>query len=297
MTDLSNRKLRAIGPVAPRQEPAPRFYDRSSLTYSETFDNPVKRNTIKTIEWMTGKLEILRRVRRFERMGVQPGPAFWPGTMKAMGIEIQTPQYQIDRIPKTGPVVFVANHPHGMVDGMVLADLFSRVRDDYRILSRSILTGLDESATKYMIPVPFPHEPDSQKKMVAMRAEAMGHLADGGLIALFPSGVVATAQTPFGPPIEAEWNPFTAKMIRRSGATVVPCFFPGSNSRWYQLANMVSPTLRQGLLIHEVVHSFDKPQKPVIGEPISAEECQERSVDPRGFMAWLRQRTISLKDE
>ncbi|NDV02222.1 lysophospholipid acyltransferase family protein [Pseudoroseicyclus tamaricis] len=289
--------MRAMGPVAPRQQPVPRVYDRSSLTYSETFDNPFKRTAIKSIEWMTGKLEVLRRVRRFERMGVQPGPDFWPGTMKAMGIEIQTPQYQIDRIPKTGPVVFVANHPHGMVDGMVLADLFARVRDDYRILSRSILTGLDESATKYMIPVPFPHEPDSQKKMVAMRAEAMGHLANGGLIALFPSGVVATSRTPFGPPIEAEWNPFTAKMIRRSGATVVPCYFPGNNSRWYQLANMVSPTLRQGLLIHEIVHSFDKPQSPIIGQPIGPEECEERGQDPRGFMTWLRARTLALGPE
>ncbi|WP_373355771.1 lysophospholipid acyltransferase family protein [Pseudoroseicyclus sp. CXY001] len=294
MTDLSNRKLRAIGPVAPPQERAPRVYDRASLTYSETFDSAFKRNAIKTIEWMTGKIEILRRVRRFEKLGATPGAAFWTASMKVMGIEIQTPQVEIDRIPKTGPVVFVANHPHGLVDGMVLADIFSRVREDYRILSRSILTGLDESASKFMIPVPFPHEPDSQKKMVAMRAEAMEHLSAGGLVALFPSGVVASADTPFGPPIEAEWNVFTAKMIRRSGATVVPCYFPGHNSRWYQLANAISPTLRQGLLIHEIVHSFDKPQRPVIGEPISPEECERRAQDPRGFMTWLRAKTLSL---
>jgi len=98
----------------------------------------------------------------------------------------------------------------------------------------------------------------------------------------------------FGPAIEAEWNVFTAKMIRKSGATVVPCFFPGSNSRWYQVANRVSATLRQGLLIHEIVHAFDKPQKPVIGAPVTPEEMAEHGKDPRGFMAWLRERTINL---
>jgi putative hemolysin len=72
----------------------------------------------------------------------------------------------------------------------------------------------------------------------------------------------------FGPAIEGEWNVFTAKMIRKSGATVVPFYFTGANSRRYQVANQISPVLRQGLLIHEVVHAFDKPQAPVIGAPI-----------------------------
>jgi len=275
---------------------APRVYDRRSLTYSETFDSNAKRWFIMGMEWLTGKIKVIRRVRRFEKMGTPKGQAFWPATMDAMGIEIQTPQDQLDNIPETGPVVFVANHPHGLVDGMILADLIGRRRNDYRILTRSLLTGIDESASSYMIPVPFLHEEDAQKKMIEMRAKAMEHLAGGGLIALFPSGVVAASDTMWGPAIEAEWNVFTAKMIKRSGATIVPCYFPGSNSRWYQIANQISSTLRQGLLIHEVAYSFDKPQKPVVGKPIPQEEVDERSKDPRAFMAWLREQTLNLAE-
>ena len=175
----------------PLGEPSPpRIYDRRSLTYSDTFENPLKRLAIKALEWMTGKITIIRRVRKFEKMGVPPGQAFWPGTMKVMGIDIQTPPEQYENIPETGPVVLVANHPHGLVDGMILADMIGRRRNDYRILTRSLLTGIDESAASYMIPVPFPHEPDSQKNMIEMRARAMDHLSKGGLVALFPSGVV-----------------------------------------------------------------------------------------------------------
>ncbi|SDI31545.1 Putative hemolysin [Lutimaribacter saemankumensis] len=271
-------------------------YDRRSLTYANSFDSPLTATIIRAMEWMTGKITILRRIREFERRGAPTGQAFWPATMDVMGIDLQTPDDQLDRIPETGPVIFVANHPHGLVDGMILADLIGRRRNDYRILTRSLLTGIDESAASYMIPVPFPHQPDAQEKMIEMRARAMDHLAQGGLVALFPSGVVATSKTMFGPVIEAEWNVFTAKMIRRSGATVVPCFFPGANSRWYHMANRISPILRQGLLLHEVVHSFDKPQAPVIGHPISPEECAERGRDPRAFMAWLREHTLSLRD-
>ena len=295
MTDTAPRDTVTTRPLA--ASTTPRIYDRRSLTYSETFDSTLKRVAIKTVEWMTGKIEIVRRVRRFEKMGVPKGQAFWPGTMKVMGIDIQTPQEQYLNIPETGPVVLVANHPHGLVDGMILADMIGRRRNDYRILTRAMLTGIDESAASYMIPVPFPHEPDAQKKMIEMRAKAMDHLSKGGLVALFPSGVVASSDTMFGPAIEREWNVFTAKMIRRSGASVVPLKFQGSNSRWYQMANQISPTLRQGLLIHEVVHSFDKPQAPVIGPMVGAEECAERSEDPRAFMAWLRELTLALGDD
>jgi len=269
-------------------------YDRGALTYSGTFNDPVKRNLIKAIEWVTGKIWIIKMIREFEKRPSVKGQAFWRACLEVMRIEVQTPQEQLEKIPAEGPVVFVANHPHGLVDGMILADLIGRRRDDYRILTRSLLTGIDETASKYMIPVPFPHEPDAQKKMVEMRRLAMEHLKAGGLIAIFPSGVVASSDSMFGPAIEQEWNVFTAKMIRNSGASVVPCFFPGSNSRWYQIANRLSATLRQGLLIHEIVHATGKPQAPIIGEAITPEEAAERGGKPREFMAWLREKTINL---
>jgi len=269
-------------------------YDRGALTYSGTFDDPFKRNAIRTIEWVTGKIWIIKMIREFERMPHQTGQAFWRACLDVMRIELQTPQEQLENIPAEGPTVLVANHPHGLVDGMVLADLIGRRRDDYRILTRSILTGIDEDATNYMIPVPFPHEPNAQKKMVEMRKKAMNHLKEGGLIALFPSGVVASSETMFGPVIEKEWNPFTAKMIRTSGACVVPLFFQGANSRLYQIANQISATLRQGLLLHEIVHSTGKPQAPIIGEAIPYDDMTELMPKQREFMAWLRDRTLNL---
>jgi putative hemolysin len=138
---------------------------------------------------------------------------------------------------------------------MVLAELVGRVRTDYRILTRSLLTGVKE-ISDFLIPVPFPHEEGALEKNLEMRRRAMDHLAGGGVVIVFPSGVVAAAHRPFGPAVEAEWNPFTAKMIQRSGATVLPVRFPGQNSRLYQIANLTSATLRQGLLLHEVVHSL-----------------------------------------
>ena len=273
-------------------------YDRRTLTYANSFDDRWTSLAIRTIEWATGKLTILRMVNKFEKNNAKfRGQEFWRGALDIMGIELKTPVEQLQNIPVKGPVVIVANHPHGMVDGMVFAELVGRVRQDYRILTRSVLTGLDEAATSFMIPVPFPDDPEAQRKMVEMRANAMAHLKEGGVVALFPSGVVMTSETWFGPAQEAEWNVFTAQMIRRSGAKVVPLYFPGSNSRAYQIANKISAVLRQGLLLHEIVRSCNRPQSPIIGEVVSDEKMKQLKSDPRGFMAWLREHTLNLGDK
>ena len=282
---------------APVEAPLPldvQPYDRRKLSYANTFENPLQRITIQTIELLTARLRILRRIRKFEAQGVPFGQPFWKQALDTMGIKLLTPEEQIARIPKDGPIVVTSNHPHGLVDGMILGELIGQVRTDYKILTRSLLTGVAE-IDQFMIPVPFPHEPDALEKNLWMRKQAMEHLKNGGIVAVFPSGSVAASQTMFGPVIEREWNPFTSKMIQRSNAEVLPIFFPGSNSRLYQIANQISATLRQGLLLYEIAHAFNKPQSPVIGQVISRDEISKWSDNPRGFMSWLRDETLRLR--
>lgn len=268
-------------------------YDGRRLSYASTFTDPVQRRIIQAIELATAKLKLLRLIRRFEAMGVPHGQAFWTQALGVMGIDIQTPDAEIARIPREGPVVVTANHPHGLVDGMVMAELIGRVRPDYKILTRSLLTGVAE-IDHFMIPVPFAHDPAALTKNVEMRRLAMKHLSEGGVIALFPAGVVASADRFFGPAVERDWSAFTAKMIQRSGAVVVPMRFPGQNSRAYQIASLISPTIRQGLLLYEVKHALNRPQRPHVGDPLYPDDLTRWSGDPMGFMRWLRSRTLSL---
>ena len=268
-------------------------YDRRKLSYANTFTNPIQRNIIKSLEFLTGKLYLLRKVRQFEKMGIPVGQPFWKQALDLLGINLLTKQSEISKIPKEGSLVITANHPHGLVDGMVLAELIGKVRTDYKILTRSLLTGVKQ-IDQFMIPVPFDHEENALKKSLEMRKKAMDHLEKGGVIVVFPSGKVASSKTMFGNVVEGEWNPFTAKLIQKSGANVLPIFFPGANSRIYQIANQISATLRQGLLIYEVVHAMNKPQKPLVGDLIKQNELSSWKDDPRGFMRWLRDKTLEL---
>jgi putative hemolysin len=274
--------------------PAPsKRYEMHRLSYAGTFKNPFKAGAIRTIEWLTGKLTLIRLIRQFEKSGAPVGSPFWPKAIRHMGIRIDTPPEEIARIPRTGPVVVVSNHPSGLVDGMIMAEMVNRVRSDFRILTRSLLTGIPE-VEEFMIPVPFPHEDNARELGLEMRRHTMAHLKAGGVIILFPAGKVACSETWFGPAIEAEWNVFTHKMIHKSGATILPMYFPGQNSRAYQIANKLSATLRQSLLLHEIKRSLFKPQRPFIGEPIPATVLNDWEGNPRGFLAWLRDHTLRL---
>ena len=239
--------VRVAIPAAAKQ----RKYDMRRLSYSGTFTNPAKVLTIRAIEWTTAKVKLLSMIRSFERSGAPVGVAFWSKAIRHMGIRVDTPPEEIARIPKTGPVVVVANHPHGLVDGMIMAEMVSRVRGDFRILTRSLLTGIPE-VEEFMIPVPFPHEPNARQLGLEMRDLTMAHLKNGGLVILFPAGKVAMSETWFGPAVEAEWNVFTHKIIRGSGATILPIHFTGQNSRAFLIANKLADTLRQGLLLYEI---------------------------------------------
>ena len=292
MTQLDTPKQMALKPATPKVVVANK-YDMRRLSYAGTFTNPLKVFAIRAIEWTTAKVKLLQMIRSFEKSGAPVGVTFWSKAVAHMGIRIDTPPEEIARIPKTGAVVVVANHPHGLVDGMIMGELVSRVRPDFRILTRSLLTGIPE-IEEFMIPVPFPHEENSRELGLQMRDFTMAHLAEGGVVILFPAGKVACSETWFGPAIEAEWNVFTHKMITKSGAVILPIHFTGQNSRAYQIANKLAATLRQGLLLYEIRRALFKPQRPHVGMPISAEELDKWKGNPRGFLAWLREHTLSL---
>ena len=269
-------------------------YDGRNLSYGGTYPGSIRSSVIRSIEWCTGKITLMRLVRAYEQSGRRTGESFWGAALRQLEIELLTPPEEIARIPKHGPAILAANHPHGLVDGLILAELAGRVRQDFKILTRGLLTEVPEIQDN-LLPVAFPHEADSVRKNLAMRKEAMEHLAAGGVIILFPAGAVAAAPSWWADAEEGVWAPFTSKMILRSGADVILVRFTGQNSRVYQWANFISKTVRQGLLLHEIVMAIGKPQSPIIGKAIGHSELSAWSQDPVGFMSWLRTRTLSLQ--
>ncbi|MFK5996749.1 MAG: lysophospholipid acyltransferase family protein [Rhodobacterales bacterium] len=269
-----------------------KLYDKSQLTYANSFPHLGKRIFIKTVETLTARFQLLYHMHHWEN-NPDKNPHFWTSIFDEMDIKVIAAPEQIDNIPATGPIVVVCNHPHGLVDGLVVAWLLSKRRDDFQIITRALLNGV-AVAEKYLLPISFPHEEDAVRKNLQTRKEAVNQIKAGHCIGVFPAGTVSTSKTAFGPVVEAEWGKFTSKMILHTNARVVPIYFQGSNSRWFQIANRISETFRQSLLMFEIKKSFHKDQKPIIGKPIERDVLDRYKTDPEGLMAFLRAETLKL---
>ncbi len=126
------------------------------------------------------------------------------------------------------------------------------------------------------------------------RKQTLDFLADDSAIGIFPDGTVSTGRTLFARPIDPNWRTFTARMIAKSNAKVVPIFFDGHNGRIFQMASHLHETLRLGLLMQEFRKRIDSPVRLVIGDPIPQQQLQARSKDASALMDYLRKATYNL---
>lgn len=262
------------------------------FSYSRPEQPWLNRETIRVIERLSGQRHLERLYREWARRPV-PGENIFAAAMRLMKIEIDVDSAAMSRVPRSGPVLFVANHPFGVIDGLAVGHLTTTVRPDTKIMTHSLLCQAPE-AREYLLPVDFGGTPEAQQTSLLTRRRTMDWLAAGHAVAVFPAGGVSTAQHPFsGPALDSPWHPFVGKLARMPGVTTVPLFFHGQNSRLFQLMSHVHYALRIALLFRETVRRIGKPLKISVGEPIRSGELSGLATRD-DIVRTLRQRTLSL---
>lgn len=218
------------------------------------------------------------------------GPGGFDRFLKELGVQWECPAEGIARIPRTGPVVVVANHPFGLVEGPTLGSLLLTVRPDIKFLANSMLSALP-GIEPYLIPVdPFGNAAGSNWRGIRRSIE---WLRRGGLLVTFPSGEVAALKLPKLTVAEPEWKEGIARLIRLTSARTVPLFFHGFNSPAFHLAGLIDPRLRTALLPQELLNKRGRTIRVAIGGPVKAETVAQFATD-REVMDYLRQRTYVL---
>jgi len=240
------------------------------FSFAAPEDGWLKRHAIRLIEKLTGQPRFVS-LYLGNRANPVPGESFFEAALRLLALGIDFDRERLDAVPKEGPVIFVANHPFGVVDGIIACVLAGRVRPDFKILINAVLTQPPEMEG-YSLPIDFRETPEALQTNLRARAEARKHLASGGALLLFPGGTVSTrASLVSGAPAgDPAWKPFVAQLVQRSGATVVPFYFEGENSWAFHAVSHVSATLRLGLLFREVHARMGKTMPVKIGEPIPA---------------------------
>ena len=149
-------------------------------------------------------------------------------------------------IPATGPLVVVANHPRGALDGLALASILLSRRSDVRILGNRALARIPEIA-ELLIPVDVFDGPGAARTNARALRETRRCLQAGGCVCVFPAGEVAHggwARQAIEPP----WQSAVTRVARCAGAPVLSVWLDGSVGRGFRLAGLIHPRLRTLLL-------------------------------------------------
>ena len=262
------------------------------ISYASSAQSRGGRALIRALENVTGRLSLIRRAAGYED-DVAQGQNFWDVIVDRYGLSLEIIGGALANIPANGPLVLIANHPYGILDGLMMGHLLHKVRGDFRILANSVFRRA-EDLNKVLLPISFDETKEAVKLNLQTRSDALSYLGQGGAIGVFPGGTVSTSMRPFSRPMDPGWRNFTAKMIAKSDATVVPIYFSGHNSRLFQLASHMHYNLRLGLLIKEFHARIDEPVQLVVGEPIASAQLHPLKSDPKAMMEYLRQATYAL---
>ncbi len=262
------------------------------VSYAHSAQSKLGRAIIRCLENATGRSALLSRSPNL-RTNMHSIQNLWHSIMEGYGVTIDIMQGELGDIPVDQPFIVVANHPYGILDGLVMGSVLAQSGANFKIIANDIFNKAQEISNK-ILPISFKNTREAISLNLRTRKNALTHLSHGGAIGIFPGGTVSTSSKLFSQPADPAWRSFTAKMIFKSNALVVPIFFDGNTSRIFQLASHLHPNIRAGLLLREFKLRLDKPVRIVIGKPIPRCRMDLFKNDSRKIMDFLRLETYKL---
>ncbi|MEZ4775551.1 MAG: lysophospholipid acyltransferase family protein [Bacteroidia bacterium] len=206
------------------------------------------------------------------------GREFLDQLVQLLGIKLEVVGKGLDKIPKEGPFITVSNHPFGMLDAILLLQVISARRPDYKVMADFLIQQIDRM----------------QEYAVTDVKNVWQHLHEGHPIGIFPAGEVSTYRFDERRIADREWQKAVVKLIQKAKVPVVPVYFQGTNSPLFHLMGLVHPSLRTVAGPAEFIRKKDSTVKMNIGKPILPKELGQID-DVQRFGRYLRARTYSLK--
>lgn len=261
------------------------------------FKNPVRR---ALFGMMQGHLERFLYLDQLEQIYeassalTSDDKDFLTAALEVLEIECDPQPEDLARIPKEGPLVVVANHPFGGVEGIILVNILRRVRPDVKIMANYLLGRMPEMNPYSIYVDPFGTD-RSPKQNIRPIKESIEWLKEGHVLAVFPSGEVSHLDLSRRQVRDPVWSETVAGIIRRAKAPVAPIYFAGRNGNLFQLFGLLHPRFRTAMLPHEVLNKRQQRIEARIGRAIPFKRL-EGFEDRTGLMGYLRFRTYLLSN-
>jgi putative hemolysin len=262
----------------------------------ERISNRLVRNLLlplrPMLEWGVGIPQVNAVYRQVQRL--DPARPFADRTLEALGVAYSVADEERANIPARGPVVVVANHPFGGIEGVILLSVLQSVRPDVRFMANYMLGAFDELRESFIFVDPFGARSAAARNIQPMK-ESLRWLQSGGMLGIFPSGEVSSFDLHCGLVRDPAWDHKVAAIVRRTQATVLPIFFHGCNGAGFQLAGLVHPRLRTALLVRQLTNKRGREIRFRIGTPIPWKDMAGITSDEK-LIRFLRLRSYLLAE-
>ncbi|MDE5608021.1 MAG: 1-acyl-sn-glycerol-3-phosphate acyltransferase [Muribaculaceae bacterium] len=226
-----------------------------------------------------------------------PGPEFVRGLLTDLDIKLKVDNEEVlDHLPE-GAFITVSNHHFGALDGIILIDLVASRRPRYKVMVNMILNHIRGMRPNF-IAVDAMASDDPKKKAVSMKGikEVIRSVRSGEPVGFFPAGAVAKVNWRLRLK-DRQWQPNIIRLIDQLNVPVIPIFFHGSNSWFFNFMGVVCWQVRSIMHPHEVFRKKGKTFHVTVGEPISPEEQALHKGSLEEFGQFLREKTYALRDK
>ena len=203
-------------------------------------------------------------------------------------------QEVLDNLPE-GAFITVSNHPFGALDGIALIYLITRYRPEYKVMVNMILNKISAMRPNF-IAVDQSASTDPAKRAVSVAGirTALRQLKEGHPVGFFPAGAMSKTTLHDGLQ-DRPWQPSILQIIHRAKVPVIPIYFHGSNSWWFNILGHICWPARSLRLPAEVFRKVGTEMHISVGLPISPEDQAAHGSTPEELGAYLRERTYDLK--
>ena len=252
------------------------YIDSKYFSYADPDDPILKKILIRSIEYLTGQPKLFKLYRSYQEKP-ERWKSFWDGCVNLLKLRINISNVDLDKIPETGPAIVVANHPFGVLDGLVLSWIVSQKRKDFKLLVHSLLLRAPETKGN-LLPIDFTGDKQALLTNLDTRKKARKHISDGGCIIIFPSGTVSTTLKFYqkkSKAFDCEWKKFTSRLIKQTDPNIIPINFPGTNSLAFQIFSHISLVLRSSLLFFEIKRRINSDVEVFVGESFKYSELED----------------------
>ncbi len=174
----------------------------------------------------------------------------------------------LERVPASGRLVVICNHPTGIADGVAVYDVLEPLRPDLMFYANADAERVSPRFSEALIPVEWVEEKRTRERTRQTLVMTRELLEAEGVLVIFPAGRIARP----GPngARDIPWAASALSVARKYAAPVLPVHVAGPTPALFHLFHRISGELRDMTLFHELLNKRGACYHLTIGPVIAA---------------------------